>query len=370
MNDRSRDPGPSGRPRPPGIPGPTGVPGPPDPAVAPYPRELADARIRALLDLAPAGRDREIAAAILESSTRLAWDDVTRLDLKIVNAALRELRRSFRVFAPYRGVPKVSIFGSARTAPDHPLYALTRSTATELVARGMMVITGAGAGVMAAANEGAGPERGFGLAIRLPFEPEPNAWVHPDRLVNFKYFFTRKLIFIKESAGFVLCPGGFGTNDEAFELLTLLQTGKTEPRPVVLLDLEDGTYWETWLDFVRRELVEPGYIDEDDLRLLRTAHRPQDAVAEIERFHRLYHSSRYVGSDLMLRLRRPLAPAERAMLSERFGDIVEPPGLQPADLPPEDREDPGLASLAGVTFRFGRRRFSRLRELIDGINAL
>ncbi len=335
---------------------------------ASYPRDIADARIQALLGLAPPGRDREIVSAILESSARFAWDDVSRLDLKIVNAALRELRRSFRVFAPYRDVPKVSIFGSARTSPEHPLYALARSTARTLVDHGMMVITGAGSGVMAAANEGAGPERGFGLAIRLPFEPEPNRWVHPDRLVNFKYFFTRKLIFIKESAGFVLCPGGFGTNDEAFELLTLLQTGKAEPRPVVLLDLEDGTYWDTWLDFVRRELVEPGYIDGDDLRLLTTAHRPEDALEVIRRFYRVYHSSRYVGEDLMLRLRRPLSPAELATLSERFQDIVAPPGLRPVELPPEDRQDPEYSALAGVSLRFGRRHFSRLRELIDAIN--
>jgi uncharacterized protein (TIGR00730 family) len=222
---------------------------------------------------------------------------------------------------------------------------------------------------MEAANRGAGLEGGFGLAIRLPFEPETNPWVHPERLVNFKYFFTRKLIFIKESAGFVLFPGGFGTNDEAFELLTLLQTGKTEPRPVVLLDLEDGSYWESWLDFCRRELAGQGYIEEADLDLLTCAHRPEQALAEIQRFYRMFHSSRYVGERLMFRLRRPLSKAETSRLNAEFADLMDE-NLEACPPPIEDRQQVDLAPLYRVWFGFKKRRFSRLRQMIDAINEM
>lgn len=333
----------------------------------PVPFEEIEAAIRDLLASAGRGPNDEILESILRSGARLAWEDVSRLDLKIVNAALRELRRSFRAFAPFRGVPKVSVFGSARTPVEHPLYRLAEQTAALFVRHGMMIITGAGGGVMEAANRGAGPEKGFGLAIRLPFEPESNAWVHPDRLVNFKYFFTRKLIFIKESAGFVLLPGGFGTNDEAFELLTLLQTGKAELRPVVLLDLASGTYWESWLDFCRRELAGKGYIEEGDLDLLTLTHRPEDALAEIRRFYRVFHSSRYVGDRLMLRLRRPLSAMEIEKLNEEFADIMEE-ALAPCPPPTEDQLEPHLQSTHRFWFRFDKRSHGRLRRMIDAIN--
>jgi hypothetical protein len=207
------------------------------------------------------------------------------------------------------------------------------------------------------------------LAIRLPFEPETNPWVHPDRLVNFKYFFTRKLIFIKESAGFVLFPGGFGTNDEAFELLTLLQTGKAEPRPVVLLDLADGTYWESWLDFCRRELAGQGYVDEEDLDLFTCAHRPEQALAEIRAFYRIFHSSRYVGDRLLFRLRRPLTGNEIARLNAEFADLMDAP-LEACSPPAEDRPLAELAGLRHVCFGFRKRGFARLRKMIDAINRM
>ena len=335
----------------------------------PFPFEEIEGRIRNLFAPAGEGPNDEILESIVRTGARLAWDDVSRLDLKIVNAALRELRRSFRVFAPFRGVPKVSVFGSARTPVEHPLYRSAELTAALFVQHGMMIITGAGGGVMEAANRGAGLEGGFGLAIRLPFEPETNPWVLPERLINFKYFFTRKLIFIKESAGFVLFPGGFGTNDEAFELLTLLQTGKAEPRPVVLLDLDAGTYWESWLDFCRRELAGHGYIDADDLNLLTLAHRPEEALAAIRRFYRLFHSSRYVGDRLMFRLRRPLTAAEIARLNEQFADIIKE-ALAPCPPPTEDQFEPSLQPLHRVWFRFDKRGNARLRRMIDAINEM
>lgn len=336
----------------------------------PVPRDELDRRVRELLGLTEPTANTELLEAILQHAARLPWEDVSRLDLKILNGALRELRRSFRVFAPFRGVPKITIFGSARTAPDHPLYRLAEETAALFVREGHMIITGAGPGVMAAANRGAGFDAGFGLAIRLPFEPLPNPWVHADRLVNFKYFFTRKLFFIKESAGFLMLPGGFGTNDECFELLTLLQTGKAEPKPVVLLDLREGTYWHGWLDFVRRELADPGYVDAADLSLLTIAHTPEAALQEIASFYRVYHSSRNVGDRLMLRLKRPLTEAELAELNAAYADIITQDPLEPCGPPAEDQLEPELLGLHRVWFHFNRRSYARLRGLIDAINRL
>lgn len=336
----------------------------------PFPREEIETRLSGILDLAEPFANRELVLSLLTSSARLPWDDTSRLDLKILNAAVRELRKSFRVFAPYRAVRKVAVFGSARTPENHPLYELAMHTGALLAKHGMMVVTGAGGGVMEAANRGAGTEWGFGLGIRLPFEPAMNRFVVAPRLVEFKYFFTRKLVFIKESSAYLLFPGGFGTNDEAFELLTLLQTGKAEPRPVVLLDLPDGTYWRTWLDFVRREIAGQGYVDAADLELLVVASTPEEALAAVQRFYRVFHSSRWVGDRLVLRLRRPLSEDERKGLAARFADIVPEEGLTPCLLPTEDQADPQLAILHGVCLRFGKRRFSRLHQLIDAINEL
>ncbi len=337
----------------------------------PYDRNEMNGRIRDILDELPDGDNRDLLGEIFGSVMRLAYDHPTRLDMKIVNSALREMRHSFRIFAPHRGRRKVSIFGSARTPAGTPLYLKAEETARQAVEQGMMVITGAGGGVMEAANKGAGLEGGFGLGIRLPFEPEANQYVRRnDRLINFKYFFTRKLAFVKESDAFILFPGGFGTNDEAFEVLTLLQTGKGDPCPVVLLDVPDGTYWDTWIDFCRRELVEPGYIDPNDLDLLTLARSPEDALSVIQCFFRIYHSSRYVGDRLMLRLNRALSDAELRLIAEEFSDLLKPGSLEPCGTLEEERDDPILGQLHPVWLRFDRRQFSRLRQMIDRINQL
>lgn len=337
----------------------------------PYTREEMDNRISDIMDHLPEGNDRDLLGEILGSVLRLAYDQPARLDMKIVNNALREMRHSFRMFAPHRDRRKISVFGSARTPVGTPLYLKAEETARQAVEQGMMIITGAGGGVMEAANKGAGLEGGFGLGIRLPFEPEANRFVRrPDRLINFKYFFTRKLAFVKESDAFILFPGGFGTNDEAFELLTLLQTGKGDPCPVVLLDVPGGTYWDTWIDFCRRELVEPGYIDPADLDLLTLARSPEDALREIRSFYHVYHSSRYAGDRLMLRLARQLTDGELRTLAGEFSDLLQPGTLEPCSVLDEDRKDPILRLLHPIRFRFDRRRFSRLRQLIDRINRL
>lgn len=307
---------------------------------------------------------REIAT----SAFKLVQDDASRGDLKIMNSALKELRYAFRLFAPFRAYRKVSIFGSARIDEETPEYGLARDLAERIVQAGMLVITGAGPGIMEAGNRGAGDGGSFGLAIRLAMEPEANPYIRrPDRLINFKYFFTRKLIFIKESDAFVLFPGGFGTMDECFELLTLLQTGKCDPRPVVLLDPAGSGYWEDWLDFLRKRLAGRGLIDPRDLHLLTHVTDADRAVEEIRTFYSNYHSSRYVGDRLLIRLEEPATDEQLADWSGRFADIAES-GVIRTGLTPEDLADPFLQQLHGVSLKFNRRSFARLRELIDAMN--
>jgi uncharacterized protein (TIGR00730 family) len=330
-----------------------------------------DARIVELLDAAGATNDRDQLFEILVSGVRLAGDDADRLDLKISNAALKEMRGAFNVFAPYREVPKVTIFGSARTKPDDPLYTQTRSLAEGFAERGWMIVTGAGPGIMAAGMEGAGRENAIGVLIRLPFEAGANEVIAGDeKLIEMKYFFTRKLMLIKESAAFVALPGGFGTLDETYELLTLVQTGKALPVPIVLLDTPGGTYWKGWQRFVDEEVARGGYIADPDRALYCVTDSPEQALEEVETFYRNYHSLRYVGERLVLRLRAEPADEDVARLTEEFRDIVVRGEIEKtAALPPEVSDDDNV-DLARLVFRFDRHGFGRLRSLIDAINRL
>ena len=315
--------------------------------------------------------DAPLVFELVVSALRLARDRADRGDLKIANAALKEMRYSFHVFAPYRSARKAAIFGSARTLPDDPLYLLTRDLAAAIAARDWMVITGAGPGIMEAGIEGAGPEHAFGVSIKLPFESTTSQFFDGDpKLVNFRYFFTRKLEFIKESDAFVLLPGGFGTLDEAFELLTLLQTGKAQPAPVVLLDTPGGTYWHDWRRFVDAELVEPGYVSPDDTRLVRVTDDLHDAVGEVLGFYRNYHSIRFVDGELVMRMQRLPSDAELAALSEEFADIVVRGAFAPVEASATERRDDDHVDLARFAFRFDRRSWARLRILIDRLNTL
>ena len=307
---------------------------------------------------------------MLVSVLGMAGDDVDRLNLKITNAALKEMRAAFRVFAPYRDVPKVTIFGSARTLPDDPLYQQTRDLAAALAHAGWMVVTGAGPGIMAAGAQGAGPQRSIGVNIRLPFE-DPNPYVAADRnLVSMKYFFTRKLMLMKESAGFVVLPGGFGTLDETFELLTLLQTGKASPAPLVLLEVPGGTYWRAWDRFIRAELVDRGMVSPDDLLLSHITDDVEDAVGEVLGFFRNYHSIRYVGATLVMRMWGGPSAEELAALNHEFTDIcldgrIEATGPLPPEVADRDHLD-----LARIAFHFDRMRHGRLHALIAAVNRL
>jgi hypothetical protein len=330
-----------------------------------------DERLVALLDAAGADRDRDQLFEILASGLLLAGDAADRLDLKITNAALKEMREAFALFAPYRDVPKVTIFGSARTKRDHPLYPQTFNVAAALAERGWMIVTGAGPGIMEAGMEGAGRERSFGVLIRLPFESGANEVIAGDpKLIEMKYFFTRKLMLMKESAAFVSLPGGFGTLDEAFELLTLVQTGKAEPVPIVLLDTPGGTYWRGWQRFVDEEVAGNGMIAPADRSLYCITDDVDEAVGEIERFYRNYHSLRYVGNRLVLRLRAAPTDEEVAALADEFADICLGGTIERARPFPPEVSGRDHLDLPRIAFRFNRRGMGRLRQLIDRCNTL
>jgi uncharacterized protein (TIGR00730 family) len=334
-------------------------------------RPEIDRRLTDLLDAVGATTNRDQLMELLATVVRMANDRSERLDLKIANAALREMQEGFEVFAPYRHVRKVTMFGSARTLPSDPLYAAARDLAALLASQGWSTVTGAGPGIMAAGLEGAGPDHAFGINIRLPFEQAANEFIVADpKLVSMKYFFTRKLLLIKESWGYVVLPGGFGTLDEAFELLTLLQTGKAEPAPVVFLELPGGTYWRAWDEFLTQEVEPRRLISASDRVLYRVAEGVEEAAEEIMGFYRNYHSLRWVDDTLVLRLESRPTPGEVAVLSEEFADIVDGPiEILDAALPAERNSDdfPWMPRLA---LRFDRMSYARLRRLIDAVNRL
>lgn len=330
-----------------------------------------DATISHLLDLAGATDDRDLLFDLFATATDLAGDDADRLDLKIATAALREMAVAFEMFAPYRAYPKITIFGSARTQPDDPLYVQARDLAAAMAAHGWMVITGAGPGIMAAGIEGAGREHSFGVNIRLPHEQEPNPFIKGDpKLVAMKYFFTRKLELIKESDGFVVLPGGFGTLDESFELLTLLQNGKTLPTPVVFLETPGGTYWDEWESFLATEIAPRGYIHDHDLDLFLVTEDVDEAVAEIRGFYRNYHSIRWTGATLIIRLRAAPTDAELAQLNTDFGDLAVAGGIERSGPTGPEAADDDHPDLPRLRIRFDFNRYGRLRTLIDALNAL
>ena len=328
----------------------------------------ANRRIDALLEhLRVPEATWRLYAEMLTTVLKMFEDGAGVGDLKIAHMALKEMRYGFKVFAPYRHVPKVTIFGSARTDPDHPVSVQAYGFGKRMTDAGWMVITGAGSGVMGASQEGAGRERSFGLNIRLPTEQEANPWIADDpKLISFKYFFTRKLFLVREAHAMAFFPGGFGTCDEAFEALTLTQTGKQPMLPLVLVDEPGGTYWKSFEDFVRGQMVTKGMISPEDVGLFRVTDDVDLAVDEISNFYRVYHSQRYVVDDLVFRLLRPLPAVSLAELSARFSDILDGPAEQtPGPLKAENSEFPELTRLI---LPFNRTAFARLRPLIDFIN--
>lgn len=315
--------------------------------------------------------NRTLIRRILNTGLRLGEDGTDRLNLKIASAALAEMRDAFQLFHPYADVPKVTVFGSARTRQEDPLYEQARSVASALAERGWMVVTGAGPGIMQAAAEGAGEKMALGVSIRLPFEEKANAVVAEDtRSVEMKYFFTRKLMLVKESTGFICLPGGFGTLDEMFELLTLQQTGKAEPMPIVLLDAPGGTFWKGLEAFVVEHLIPAGVISADDFDRVLVTDSAEEAVAEITGFWCNYDSLRWVDDVLVLRLKHTPTDDEIERLNDEFGDIVAEGRIDRVDALPVERSDNDVVDLPRLALRLRQREVGGLYRLIDAINAL
>ena len=329
-----------------------------------------DAKIAALVAVSEAGEDVDLLQEMITTCLRLVRDEADRGEMKLVNAALKEFAYSFSVFKKWRGHRKVSIFGSARTVPGDPVYDYTRRFSAAISERNWMVITGAGPGIMAAGHEGAGAEKSFGASIRLPLESEPNFFIQGNaKLINFKYFFTRKVTFIKESDGFALLPGGFGTLDEAFELLTLMQTGKSDLHPIVLLEEPGSTYWAAWLRFLEDELVGRGLISLEDLHLVKLCSSIEEAVEELDCFYRNYQSQRYASGKLILRLRRLLPEEQIEELARTFSDIIGPRGMKATEATPSEVRDNDALEFKRIALDFNQTSVGRLRRLIDALNA-
>src|SRR5450432_3525141 len=282
-----------------------------------------DERIRQLVEDWGCGQSCELIQEMIVTALKMGRDNLTVADLKLFNRALKELRYAARIFAPYADFKKVVVFGSARIHPAEPSFAAAEEFARKMQEHGYMIITGGGDGIMGAAQRGAGREHSFGLNIRLPFEQSANATIEGDpTLINFNYFFTRKLDFVKETHAFALFPGGFGTMDEGFEVLTLMQTGKARIIPVVLLDRPDGTYWQTWMKFLTEHLFKFGYVESEDFHLFKIVPNVAEAVQEILCFYSVYQSSRWVGEQLVIRISQKLSNTGLVELNQNFSDIV------------------------------------------------
>ena len=329
-----------------------------------------DALLASILETRPQSRQRrDLLRSLLDNVVILAEQDPETLDLKIAEAALSELVEAFKVFAPYRDVRKVTIFGSARTPADSALYRLAHDFANDIADEEWMVITGAGPGIMAAGIEGAGRERAFGVNIQLPFEQGANEFIiDDDKLIEMRYFFTRKVMLTKESSAFAVFPGGFGTLDECFELLTLLQTGKAVPSPVVLVDTPDGHYWDEWLSFVESRVVGEGYVSPGDERFFTMARSADEAVGIIKHFYSNYQSFRMVGSRAVLRLRQGPTDEQLELINQRYSDMVVDGAIERSDPLSAERSSNDSLHLSRLVWQFDRRNFGSLRRMIDDVN--
>lgn len=328
-----------------------------------------DQRITDLVADASDNDNSDLVTEIVTTALKFHRDNPGRGDLKLVNTALKEMRYSMLVFSRHTE-PKVTIYGSARTSPDSPDYKLTSEFARQMVTRGWGVITGAGPGIMEAGNHGAGPENSYGVNIRLPFEASANGHLHPDRTVNFKYFFTRKLGFVKESHAFAIFPGGFGTLDEMTELLTLVQTGKSDLHPIVLLESPETNYWKSIIPMLENILVDGGYISPSDMNLFSLHERPETAVDELCHFYANYHSQRFVDGILVLRLNQAPDAETVERLNAEFADIIVGQPITVIEPTDAEVEDGDHLELDRISFKFNRRSFGRLRQLIDELNDL
>ena len=331
--------------------------------------QVIDNLIRELATKSSSLETEYLLREILTTSVKLGKESADRGDLKLVNNTLKELRYSFKVFSPYRSVKKVIIFGSARSKNNSAEYKMAEELSRKLTQKGYMIVTGGGPGVMEAGNKGAGLGKAFALNIRLPFEQKPNPYIdEKEKLINFKYFFTRKLIFVKETDATAVFPGGFGTLDEGFEMITLMQTGKSRPRPIVLMEPKGFSYWTDWMCFLKRQLVKKGFIKKEDLSLFHIVKTTDQAVKYIENFYRVYHSIRYVSGLAVLRLNREISEKTLKLINKKFKDILTSGEIKVA--PPTDKEiqEKEFLDLPRLVMNFNLRDYGRLCEMIQVIN--
>jgi len=330
----------------------------------------ADIAIDELIELVDGIEEQDFVREMILAALKAGQEKNDRAHMKLMNTTMKEMRFTGKIFTPYRTTRKVTVFGSARTGPDESIYNMARQFGKKLAGAGYMVITGAGGGIMLAANEGAGPEHSFGVNIMLPFEQAPNpVLVGNPRLITYKYFFNRKVAFLKEADAVALFPGGFGTLDEAMETLTLLQNGKNTPVPLVLIDEPGGTYWKRWVRFLKEELLAEGYISDGDFDLFECVDSVDTAVERINHFYSRYHSMRYVGEKLVFRLQSSISPADIAQLNKYFADILVYDGkIDLSDPLPEESDEPELKDLKRLLVDFNQKDFGRLRHLIAHIN--
>lgn len=327
-------------------------------------------QIQRLIELKGGGHNPDLVADIIENALKLLTDVEERGDVRVIQTAVRELRYAFKLFAPHSHVHKVAMFGSARMLPSKIEYQQAAEFARKVVEEGWMVITGAGPGIMQAGHEGAGPANSFGANIRLPWEQIANPVIQKDRkLINFKYFFTRKLTFVRQSDAIVLFPGGFGTLDEGYEALTLMQTGKSRIMPLILIDRPGGAYWRTWDKHVREHLLRTQLISSDDPYLYQITDDTNHAVRILTRFYRNYHSMRFVKELLVIRLKHQPSPSAIQGLNQDFSDIILGEPIHPIEPTPEEREEGQVLDLPRIAFGFDRRQYGRLRQLIDTLNS-
>lgn len=334
-------------------------------------REDLDKIIADLARLSLSTNNADLIEEMLTTVVKLGLENDERGDLKLINMALKELRYASKIFIPYRDQRKVVIFGSARARKDSDEYKMTVELSELIVKKGFKVITGGGPGIMEAGNKGAGRKESFSLNIKLPFEQQYNPYTASDKkAVSFKYFFNRKLFFLKESDATVIFPGGFGTLDECFESLTLIQTGKTKPRPIILIDSPDSEYWKRLISFITEKLPERGFISNNDLSLLIRVNSIEQAADEILQFYRVYHSIRYVGGKTVLRLNKPLSSEEINSLNEKYSCILRSGKIEPTDSLPAEQKGEEFLDLPRLVMDFNRHEFGKFHEMLRFLNTL
>jgi uncharacterized protein (TIGR00730 family) len=329
-----------------------------------------DDRVRELVRDWGTTKSPELIEEMIVTALKMARDEMSVADLKLINRSVKEMRYAAKVFEPFHRFRKVVVFGSARTLPDAPEFKVAEDFAREMVGHNYMIITGGGDGIMGAAQRGAGAEHSFGLGIRLPFEQRPNPIIEGDpKLINFNYFFTRKLNFVKETDAFALFPGGFGTMDETFEVLTLMQTGKARVIPVVLLDRPGGTYWQTWMRFLTEHLTRLDLISPEDFYLFKIVRSVKEASTEILQFYKIYHSARWVGNQLVIRISQRLTKSAIADLNRNFADLLREGEILQRSALRQEKNEPEIWRLPRLVLTPHRASFGRFRQLIDAINS-